>query len=58
VGSVRELLWRNCAGASAVALYIVHGAGHVWPPYGPGAPQDYSASAAVWSFVSSFALPR
>ena len=30
----------------------MHGAGHVWPPVGTGAPSDYSASEAVWAFFS------
>lgn len=58
VSTVREEVWRSCADGSAVALYIVQGASHVWPPYGDGAPKDYSASAAVWSFLSAFRLGR
>jgi polyhydroxybutyrate depolymerase len=54
VSTVQQETWTGCTDGSAVALYIIQGAHHVWPPYGEGAPQDYSASAAVWSFLSQF----
>jgi polyhydroxybutyrate depolymerase len=59
VSTVSQQTWGACTDGSAVALYIVHGAGHVWPPIGAGAPQDYSASEAVWAFFAAHrAAPR
>jgi hypothetical protein len=53
VSTVLQQTWSGCVNGSAVALYLVQGAGHVWPPYGPGAPTNYSASAAIWKFFSN-----
>jgi polyhydroxybutyrate depolymerase len=53
VTTVLQQNWTGCVNGSAVALYLVQGAGHVWPPYGPGAPSNYSASQAIWSFFSN-----
>jgi hypothetical protein len=50
---VTQQEWSACVGGSSVALYLIHGAHHVWPPRGPGAPNEYSASAAVWAFLSA-----
>jgi poly(3-hydroxybutyrate) depolymerase len=57
VSSVRQQTWTACTAGTTVALYVVHGAGHVWPPFGTGAPSDYSASEAVWAFLSSHRIP-
>lgn len=51
--AVSQQVWSDCTDGSAVSLIIVKGAKHVWPPYGPGAPPSYSASAAVWAFLSA-----
>jgi polyhydroxybutyrate depolymerase len=53
VSTVLQQTWTSCTDRSAVALYVVQGAQHVWPPYGVGAPQDYPASEAVWAFLSA-----
>jgi polyhydroxybutyrate depolymerase len=53
VSAVEQETWSACTDGSVVAEYIVHGAGHVWPPIGTGAPSDYSASEAVWAFFSN-----
>jgi polyhydroxybutyrate depolymerase len=46
----------DCAGAAAVALYTVAGAGHEWP----GAPQQtpaINASHVMWTFFAAHPLP-
>jgi polyhydroxybutyrate depolymerase len=50
---VSQEVWSACTDRSAVSLILVQGAHHVWPPYGVGAPTNYSASLAVWAFLSS-----
>jgi polyhydroxybutyrate depolymerase len=50
---VSQQVWSACTDGSAVSLILVQGAHHVWPPYGTGAPTNYSASQAVWAFLSS-----
>ena len=50
---VSQHTWTVCADGSAVSLILVQGAAHVWPPAGVGAPTGYSASQAVWAFLSS-----
>ena len=57
VSAVQQTTWTSCKAGAAVALYVVQGAGHVWPPIGIGAPRDYSASEAVWAFLSAHAAP-
>lgn len=49
---VTQQTWTSCADGSSVALILVQGAAHVWPPIGVGAPPNYSASQAVWAFLS------
>ncbi len=50
---VSQQTWSLCADASAVSLVLLQGAAHVWPPIGAGAPANYSASRAVWAFLSA-----
>jgi polyhydroxybutyrate depolymerase len=50
---VSQQVWSACTDRSAVSLVLVQGGHHIWPPYGPGAPTNYSASLTVWSFLSS-----
>jgi polyhydroxybutyrate depolymerase len=50
IPAVDQKTWTSCIDGSAVALYVIHGAQHVWPPFGVGAPNLYSASVAVWNF--------
>jgi polyhydroxybutyrate depolymerase len=50
---VSQQTWGVCADGSAVSLVLLQGAAHVWPPIGVGAPANYSASQAVWAFVSA-----
>ena len=50
---VSEETWSSCTDGSTVGLYIIHGAAHVWPPYGPGAPLNYPTSEEVWAFLSA-----
>lgn len=54
VGTVREQIWSSCTDGSAVGLYLIQGASHVWPPYGVGAPQDFPTSQEVWAFLRPF----
>jgi polyhydroxybutyrate depolymerase len=53
VSTVIEQTWPACRGGTAVALYKIQGAVHVWPPYGTGAPTNYPTSEAVWAFLSA-----
>ncbi len=53
VSTVTQQTWTSCTDGTSVGLYTIQGAGHVWPPYGTGAPQDYPTSEAVWSFLSA-----
>lgn len=50
--------WSSCSDGSAVGLYIIPGAGHVWPPWSSGSPQ-YPTSEEIWTFLSAHrASPR
>ena len=53
VSTVIERTWTSCRDGTAVALYMIQGAVHVWPPYGTGAPTNYPTSEAVWAFLSA-----
>jgi polyhydroxybutyrate depolymerase len=53
VSTVVQQTWNACTDGSAVALYVIKGGGHDWPPIGAGSPTDYSASAAIWAFFSA-----
>ncbi len=53
VSAVLQQTWTACTDGSAVGLYVIHGGGHDWPPYGDGSPTNYSASAAIWAFFSA-----
>lgn len=53
VSTVLQQTWTACTDRSAVGLYVIEGGGHDWPPFGPGAPPDYSASAAIWAFFAA-----
>jgi polyhydroxybutyrate depolymerase len=53
VSVVSQQTWSSCTDGSAVGLYVIHGADHVWPPYGVGAPQNYPTSEEVWAFLSA-----
>jgi polyhydroxybutyrate depolymerase len=51
--AVSQQVWTACADGSAVSLILIQGAHHVWPPNGLGAPLNYSASEAIWAFLSA-----
>jgi polyhydroxybutyrate depolymerase len=53
VAVVTQETWSSCTNGSSVGLYVIHGADHVWPPYGLGAPQNYPTSEEVWAFLSA-----
>jgi polyhydroxybutyrate depolymerase len=55
---VSQSTWSSCPDGSAVGLYIIHGAAHVWPPYGVGAPQNYPTTEEVWAFLSAHPAAR
>ncbi len=53
IPSVTQMIWPSCASGTAVGLYELSGAAHVWPPYGVGAPQNYPTSQEVWNFLAA-----
>lgn len=48
--------YSDCAGAAAVLLYTIDGAGHEWPG-APGQTTAIDASSAMWTFFSAHPLP-
>jgi polyhydroxybutyrate depolymerase len=64
-GGVVAQEWRDCQDGVVVLHYQLVGSGHVWPGAALSARRarlgtpdtDFDATAAIWSFVSAFALP-